>query len=294
MYLIWKDHQLHGTLRPPQLYPAGGRFKLSKSWSWLWYELAVISRLIPCNIFFMCWVWLWYQMVVKLDICDNHWLVCFEKGGFPASGQILPLQNQGESAWPGQVKLSSLSSVSSSLSIINIWSSLSSTISFFQLRSWESNQLLYPRWRKIGMTKRQRPWLLIMTSKDEADIEHISLIPGADDGDILGAWFMWPEGGFSRPRDLTKDSTLVVYFHGNSQDRGFGHRVGWVRIQWSSSWCGLERFLCTKCCSVSVSMCSPWIIDPLGILRELPSLKRFDDVQDENPDTMRMNLDNVA
>ena len=65
-----------------------------------------------------------------------------------------------------------------------------------------------------------------MTSKDEADIEHISLIPGADDGDILGAWFMWPEGGFSRPRDLTEDSTLVVYFHGNSQDRGFGHRVG--------------------------------------------------------------------
>ena len=56
----------------------------------------------------------------------------------------------------------------------------------------------------------------------------------------------------------------------------------------------MERFLCTRCCSVSVSMCSPWIIDPLEIPRELHSLKRFDDVQDENPDTMRMNLDNVA
>jgi len=55
-------------------------------------------------------------------------------------------------------------------------------------------------------------------------------IQGADDGDILGAWFMWPEGGFSRPRDLTEDSTLVVYFHGNSQDRGFGHRVSLYKM----------------------------------------------------------------
>ena len=45
------------------------------------------------------------------------------------------------------------------------------------------------------------------------------------ENDILGAWFMWPEGGFRRPRDLPEDSTLIVYFHGNSQDRGFGHRV---------------------------------------------------------------------
>jgi len=50
-------------------------------------------------------------------------------------------------------------------------------------------------------------------------------IQGSGDDDILGAWFMWPEGGSSGPRDLPKDSTLIVYFHGNSQDRGFGHRV---------------------------------------------------------------------
>jgi len=54
-------------------------------------------------------------------------------------------------------------------------------------------------------------------------------IQGRADDDILGAWFMWPEGGFSRPRDLPEDSTLVVYFHGNSQDRGFGHRVGIIQ-----------------------------------------------------------------
>merc|ERR1711936_778109 len=59
-------------------------------------------------------------------------------------------------------------------------------------------------------------------------------IQGAGDGDILGAWFMWPEGGFSRPRDLTEDSTLVVYFHGNSQDRGL-----------------VIGLLCTRCCLVS-------------------------------------------
>ena len=53
-----------------------------------------------------------------------------------------------------------------------------------------------------------------------------TMISGSGDDDILGAWFMWPEGGSSRPRDLPKDSTLIVYFHGNSQDRGFGHRVG--------------------------------------------------------------------
>ena len=54
-------------------------------------------------------------------------------------------------------------------------------------------------------------------------------IPGRAEDDILGAWFMWPEGGFSRPRDLPEESSLVVYFHGNSQDRGFGHRVGIIQ-----------------------------------------------------------------
>ena len=52
-----------------------------------------------------------------------------------------------------------------------------------------------------------------------------TLSSGQDKEDILGAWFMWPEGGYRRPRELPQDSTLVVYFHGNSQDRGFGHRV---------------------------------------------------------------------
>jgi len=50
-------------------------------------------------------------------------------------------------------------------------------------------------------------------------------IQGMGDNDILGAWYMWPEGGFNRLSALSKDSTLIVYFHGNSQDRGFGHRV---------------------------------------------------------------------
>ena len=54
-----------------------------------------------------------------------------------------------------------------------------------------------------------------------------TLSSGQDKEDILGAWFMWPEGGHERPRELPQDSTLVVYFHGNSQDRGFGHRVRW-------------------------------------------------------------------
>ena len=55
----------------------------------------------------------------------------------------------------------------------------------------------------------------------------VMMISGSADDDILGAWFMWPEGGFNRPRGLPEDSTLIVYFHGNSQDRGFGHRVGY-------------------------------------------------------------------
>lgn len=55
-------------------------------------------------------------------------------------------------------------------------------------------------------------------------------IQGRADDDVLGAWFMWPEGGFSRPRDLPQDSTLIVYFHGNSQDRGFGHRVSLYKM----------------------------------------------------------------
>ena len=52
-----------------------------------------------------------------------------------------------------------------------------------------------------------------------------TLSTGRDTEDILGAWFMWPENGYKRPRDLPQNSTLIVYFHGNSQDRGFGHRV---------------------------------------------------------------------
>ena len=61
------------------------------------------------------------------------------------------------------------------------------------------------------------------------------MISGMGDNDILGAWYMWPEGGFNRPSALSKDSTLIVYFHGNSQDRGFGHRVGIPTFGSSSS-----------------------------------------------------------
>jgi pimeloyl-ACP methyl ester carboxylesterase len=42
---------------------------------------------------------------------------------------------------------------------------------------------------------------------------------------VLGAWFLWPEGGASKPEDIPASGCLVVYFHGNAQDRGFGHRV---------------------------------------------------------------------
>ena len=42
---------------------------------------------------------------------------------------------------------------------------------------------------------------------------------------VLGAWWVWPEGGQARPGDLGATDTLVLYLHGNSMDRGFGHRV---------------------------------------------------------------------
>jgi pimeloyl-ACP methyl ester carboxylesterase len=44
-------------------------------------------------------------------------------------------------------------------------------------------------------------------------------------GAVLGAWYLWPEGGAPSPRHIPANSTLVLYFHGNSMDRGFGHRV---------------------------------------------------------------------
>ena len=42
---------------------------------------------------------------------------------------------------------------------------------------------------------------------------------------MLGAWWLWPEGGHARPGGLGAGDTLVLYLHGNSMDRGFGHRV---------------------------------------------------------------------
>ena len=99
------------------------------------------------------------------------------------------------------------------------------------------------------------------------------MMSGRADDDVLGAWFMWPEGGFSRPRDLPEDSTLVVYFHGNSQDRGFGHRVGWSSslvlvllgssspYLWASSWkLSLAWHHSPRCCLAKVSTC--WSLLP--------------------------------
>ena len=78
-----------------------------------------------------------------------------------------------------------------------------------------------------------------------------TLSSGQDKEDILGAWFMWPEGGHERPRDLPQDSTLIVYFHGNSQDRGFGHRVRW-RFQTSPNNNFLAAWQCIICPLISL------------------------------------------
>jgi hypothetical protein len=50
------------------------------------------------------------------------------------------------------------------------------------------------------------------------------------DAAVLGSWFLWPEGGASRPEDIPASGCLVVYFHGNSRDRGFGHRVKLYKV----------------------------------------------------------------
>jgi len=42
---------------------------------------------------------------------------------------------------------------------------------------------------------------------------------------LLGAWYLWPEGGAKKPQGLRSKDTLIVYLHGNSMDRGFSHRV---------------------------------------------------------------------
>ena len=78
-----------------------------------------------------------------------------------------------------------------------------------------------------------------------------TLSTGQDKEDNLGAWFMWPEGGHERPRELPQDSTLVVYFHGNSQDRGFGHRVRW-RFQTSPNNNFLAAWQFTICPLISL------------------------------------------
>ena len=47
---------------------------------------------------------------------------------------------------------------------------------------------------------------------------------------------MWPEGGAPRLEDLAPSSTLVVYLHGNSMDRGFGHRVALYQVLLKLGW----------------------------------------------------------
>ena len=122
-----------------------------------------------------------------------------------------------------------------------------------------------------------------------------TLSSGQDKEDILGAWFMWPEGGHERPRDLPQDSTLIVYFHGNSQDRGFGHRVRW-RFQTSPNKLFsstaihhlshnfphdyyeralfFKRCPSTRCCLVKVSTCLPSTIALLATRPGSLSLSR--------------------
>jgi len=47
----------------------------------------------------------------------------------------------------------------------------------------------------------------------------------SEEGGSLGAWYMWPETGMKELSMLGRNDTLIVYMHGNSASRGFGHRI---------------------------------------------------------------------
>merc|ERR1711953_827123 len=55
-------------------------------------------------------------------------------------------------------------------------------------------------------------------------------IPVNDDGDALGAWYIWPPEGPASFESLSSKQTLVVYMHGNSKDRGFSYRVSLYKL----------------------------------------------------------------
>lgn len=61
---------------------------------------------------------------------------------------------------------------------------------------------------------------------DNADNIYIPLEGGDGRSEgFLGAWFIRPNSGAAELEDLEATDCLVIYMHGNSMDRGFGHRV---------------------------------------------------------------------
>jgi len=53
----------------------------------------------------------------------------------------------------------------------------------------------------------------------------------ATENGTLGAWYLWPANNPYTPITRLKDnSTLIVYMHGNSMDRGFSHRVQLYKV----------------------------------------------------------------
>lgn len=47
----------------------------------------------------------------------------------------------------------------------------------------------------------------------------------------LGAWYLWPANTPYTPiTNLQENSTLIIYMHGNSMDRGFSHRVELYKV----------------------------------------------------------------
>ena len=47
----------------------------------------------------------------------------------------------------------------------------------------------------------------------------------------LGAWYLWPAGNPNMTiTDLQENSTLIIYMHGNSLDRGLSYRVELYKV----------------------------------------------------------------
>ena len=53
----------------------------------------------------------------------------------------------------------------------------------------------------------------------------------ATENGTLGAWYLWPANTTYTPvTNLNENSTLIIYMHGNSLDRGFSYRVALYKV----------------------------------------------------------------